>query len=88
MENDPFISEEDEEEFGDNFRRFLVQRHPNPERIGCPDSRILRDIAFRRAVTPETIEEVTSHMMKCSECAMDALNYADEYEKYKQTTEE
>jgi len=87
MEDNTFFSEE-EEEFGENFRRFLVQRHPNPERIGCPDSSILRDIAFRRKIAPETIEKVVAHTMKCSECSRDALDYVAEYEEHKQATAE
>ena len=82
MEKYPFLSEkEEEEEFGEALMRFIVKWHPNPERIGCPDSRILRDLAFRREVAPETIREITAHIMKCSECVWDMLKYADEYEK-------
>ena len=88
MRNEPLLSEEQEEEFGEYLRRFLVQSHPNPNRIGCPDSRIIRDIAFRRTVTMKTIRKVVDHIMKCSECAMDALDYVAEYEESMQTTEE
>jgi len=85
---DNILFSEDEEEFGESYRRFLVQKHPNPERIGCPDPSILRDIAFRRKIAPETIEKIVSHTMKCSECSREALDYVAEYEKYKQTTAE
>ena len=88
MEDNRFFSEEEEEILGESFRRFLVQSHPNPERIGCPDSSIIRDIAFRRKVALETIKKVSAHMMKCSECARDALDYTAEYEEQKQTTAE
>ena len=85
MEKNLFFSEKEDEAFGEYFRRLLIQSNPNPDRIGCPDSRIIRDLAFRRRVAPETIQEVISHMMKCSECVKDALEYTEEY---KQTTAE
>ena len=81
MQDYPFFNEENEEEFAESLRRFLVKKHPNPERIGCPDPRILRDLAFRRKVTPENIRKITSHVLKCSECVWDALGYVEEYRK-------
>jgi hypothetical protein len=69
----------DEELFGEWLRRFLIQRYPNPERIDCPDSGIIRDIAFRRKVQPEIARKAIAHLMKCSECVKDALDYVEEY---------
>jgi hypothetical protein len=80
MKDYPFLSEED---FAESLRRFLVQKHPNPNRVGCPDTSILRDIAFHRKITPETIREVIAHMWKCSECAQDVLDFVEEYRKTK-----
>jgi hypothetical protein len=77
MEDYSFFSEELEE----SLMRFLAFRHPNPERIGCPDSSILRDIAFHRKIAPETVRKVTAHMWKCSECVRDALDFVEEYRK-------
>ena len=85
MRNRPFLSEE---EFGECFRMFLIQSHPNPNRIGCPDSKVIRDLAFRRKLTPKTLDDAISHIMKCSECARDALDYVEEYKQHKQTTRE
>ena len=42
------------------------KEYPNLERIGCPDSQILRDLAFRRAVASEITEKIVSHMWKCA----------------------
>ena len=78
---DDLLPNEEEEIFGEYFRRHLAMNHPNPNRIGCPDSRIIRDLAFRRQVAPETVHKVTSHMFKCSECVRDALDYVEEYRK-------
>jgi hypothetical protein len=76
MKDYPFF---DEEKFGEAYREYLAQKNPNPERIGCPDTNVIRDIAFRRKVAPEICRKVISHMMKCSECVCDAIEYADEY---------
>jgi hypothetical protein len=81
MEENLFFSEEEEKLFGEGFRELLATRHPNPDRIGCPDTKIIRDLAFHLEVPPEIIRKVTSHMMKCSECVCDALEYAEEYKK-------
>ena len=86
MKDNDFFSEE-EEEFAESLKRFLVKSHPNPERIGCPDTSVIRDIAFHRKVDLKTISKVVNHIMKCSECSMDALDYVAEYEEQKQTTE-
>jgi len=87
MNDYPFLSDEEDEEFGEALRRFIVKWYPNPDRIGCPDPRILRDIAFRRKVSPEDSRKVMSHIGKCAECVWDALAYAEEYKKTKKTTE-
>ena len=86
--DDDFFSEEDDELFGEHLLRFLVKKYPNPDRIGCPDTGIIRDIAFRRKVTPENLGKVTSHILKCSECIWDALAYVEEYRKTKKESEE
>jgi len=88
MAKNPYFSEKQDEAFGEYFRRVLIQSNPNPDRIGCPDSQIIRDLVFRRQVSPEISQKATSHMMKCSECVRDALDYVAEYEESKQTTEE
>jgi len=85
MEDDAFFDEAEDDEIGELFRRVMIQRYPNPERIGCPDPRILRDLAFRRKIAPEIRRDAISHIMKCSECVRDVLDYTEEY---KQTTEQ
>ena len=79
MKDYPFLNDEEEEEFAENYRRFLAMRHPNPGRIGCPGSGIIRDFVFRKKLDPKTIDDVVSHIMKCSECALEAIEYAEEY---------
>jgi len=79
MKND--FSEEEDELFGEHLLRSLVKWYPNPQRIGCPDPVVIRDLAFRRLVAPETVRKVTSHIWKCSECILDTLGYVEEYKK-------
>jgi len=81
----PFFSEDEEDEFGEALIRFIVKWHPNPERIGCPDSRILRDMAFRRKIAPEIVHEVTTHILKCAECVLDILKYTEEYKNHRKS---
>ena len=86
MEEYLFLNEKEDDVLQEHLRRILIQSHPNPERVGCPDSRIIRDLAFRRRSAPENIQKVISHLLKCSECVSDALDYVREYEESKQTT--
>jgi len=81
MKDDNGFNEKDDELFGEHLLRLLVKRHPNPERIGCPDTGIIRDLAFRRKLDTETTRNVVSHIVKCSECILDALKYVEEYRK-------
>ena len=81
MKEDNDFSEEEDELFGEYLLRSLVKWYPNPERIGCPEDGIIRDLAFRRIVEPEAVRKVTSHIWKCSECIWDMLKYVEEYKK-------
>jgi len=80
--DDPYISEE-EKYFEEMFVRLMECAYPNPDRIGCPDPQILRDIAFRREVAPEILEKVLTHMMECLPCCQQARVFTGEY---RQTT--
>ncbi len=40
---------------------------PNPERVGCPDSSVLRDLALRKLRLAE-VEPWLSHLSACSPC--------------------
>jgi len=78
-EREDQFSEEDEKFFGRLFDALMERAYPNHDRIGCPDSRILRDLAFRRKVAPEIFEETLTHMMECAPCCQQARAYVDEY---------
>jgi hypothetical protein len=83
-EENQFMSEEEERRFGEIFRKVLVSEYPNPDRVGCPDTKIIRDLAFhRKVVDPQTFMQITTHMSECSECTREALRYVEEYKKAK-----
>ena len=64
----------EKEQFGEEDKRLVdlleqgVSRDfPNPERVGCPDSSILRDIAFRKLGLAE-VQQWLQHLGACSPC--------------------
>ncbi len=61
-------------------RVFLTQ-FPNPERRGCPDAKLLKDLAWRRRF-PE-ISEVVGHLTECSPCCQEHRRYLRGYRTYK-----
>ncbi|MBN1566819.1 MAG: hypothetical protein JXA73_03165 [Acidobacteria bacterium] len=64
------------------MRKVLSSEYPNPNRIGCPDRKIIRDLAFhKKAVDSETFGQISLHMFKCSECYRDTLRFVEEYKK-------
>jgi hypothetical protein len=85
-ETDRFMTEEEERRLGEGLRKYLLSSHPNPERKGCPEQRLLRDLAFHKKLgNPQLFEQVTVHMSECSECIRDALRYSDEYKQQKRS---
>jgi hypothetical protein len=76
------LSKAEERWFAENMRRVLSSEYPNPNRIGCPDRKIIRDLAFhKKVVDPETFEKISHHMFKCSECYRETLGFVEEYKK-------
>jgi hypothetical protein len=81
---DDFLTKDDERRFGEGLRRVLLSDNPNPERIGCPDPKSLRDIAFHKRIrNPRFVQEVTNHIARCSPCVRDSLAYAEEYKEHR-----
>jgi hypothetical protein len=73
------LSKDEERRFGKSLQKALLSNYPNPSREGCPNPKILRDIAFHKRMTPNAFEQVTLHIAECSACVRDALGYAEEY---------
>jgi len=67
----------EQEEFNKEEKRVLdllaqglSREFPNPQRVGCPDSAILRGIAFRKLRLAE-VEPWLEHLSSCSPCFHD-----------------
>ncbi len=78
--DDQILTTKEEALLGSILRRNLIHANPNPERLGCPDRKMIRDLAFHTGgVSAETFGRITEHIFGCSPCAEDALVYAEEY---------
>ena len=60
-------------------KRVFLSQNPNPERKGCPDPSVLRNLAFRKP--PKNAIEVTLHLSHCSDCFRDAMGYSQEFKE-------
>jgi hypothetical protein len=54
----------------DLLTRGLSRGFPNPQRAGCPDSAVLRGIAFRELWLAE-VHEWLDHLSSCSPCYLE-----------------
>ena len=57
----------EEDRILDLLARGLSREFPNPERVGCPDSAVLRGVAFRELRLAE-VDEWLDHLGACSPC--------------------
>ena len=58
---------QDEQRILDVLTRGLSREFPNPQRVGCPDSAVLRGIAFRKLRLAE-VDQWLGHLSSCSPC--------------------
>ena len=59
--------DKDEKRILDVLTRGLSREFPNPDRVGCPDSAVLRGIAFRKLRLAE-VDRWLDHLGSCSPC--------------------
>ena len=62
----------------DLIRDYLLDAHPNPERIGCPDEVTLKDLAEDRLPLDHPAR---LHLASCSECVAEYLGYRGEWKQ-------
>ena len=62
----------------DLIRDYLLDAHPNPERIGCPDELTLKDLAEDRLPLDHPAR---LHLASCSECVAEYLGYRGEWKQ-------
>ena len=70
----------EKDQFGKSDQRLLARLEqsvsldfPNPERVGCPDSSVLRDLALRKLRLAE-VEPWLPHLSACSPCFQEFSN--------------
>jgi hypothetical protein len=66
---------------GEIARKAMLSRPVSPSATKCPDPEIIRELAFRKKVSPEITKEVALHLAECPDCARTALNYREEYRR-------
>lgn len=75
--DDSSLSAREEREMLDVFRESFQHDFPNPKRIGCPGSQVLRALAWRRKLNkPDT---VITHIANCSPCFQEHRVFLQEY---------
>jgi hypothetical protein len=75
----PFLSKGDLKTLSETATRVFLSSHPNPERKGCPDPRVLRGLAFLR--TTKDAVEITLHLAECSDCFRDFADFGQQYKE-------
>ena len=58
-------------------RRYFSTAFPNPNRVGCPGTDVLRAIAFRK-MERRTAKQWDSHLMECSPCFVEYVAFRDQ----------
>ncbi len=57
-----------EQELIEAFERVVREHYPNPERIGCPGEKALRQLATSARID---LKPVLDHVVKCAPCLME-----------------
>ena len=64
----------------------LSREFPNPQRVGCPDSAVLRGIAFRKLRLPE-VDRWLVHLSSCSPCYQEFAELRKEAASHRRRTQ-
>ncbi len=77
-----FMTEAEEQRLGESLRKAFASCNPNPDRKGCPDPKLIRDLAFHKKMDdPKLFEQLTLHISECSECTREAMHFAEQYNR-------
>jgi len=76
----------EEERVLDLLTQGLSREFPNPQRIGCPDSAVLRGIAFRKLRLPE-VDRWLVHLSSCSPCYQEFVELRKEAASQRRRTQ-
>lgn len=61
-------------------QKTILKGYPNPDRVGCPDNTMIREVAFREELTKDSIWE---HITHCSPCYAEFLKCKEEWRSRK-----
>jgi hypothetical protein len=78
-------SERDEKRILDALGRGVLKEFPNPDRIGCPGSDVLKRIASHEMPLPEA-EKWLDHLTSCSPCYGDFNQFQSAYQRRRTQT--
>ena len=59
----------------------ILNDYPNPDRVGCPEAAVTREVAFREELTKDPVWE---HITHCSPCYAEFLKFKDECRRQKE----
>ena len=71
-----FSGQEDRRVF-EAGRRYFSTAFPNPNRVGCPGTEVLRAVAFRK-MERGSAKQWDSHLMECSPCFVEYVAFRDQ----------
>jgi hypothetical protein len=72
-------SDKDEKRILAALGRGILREFPNPDRVGCPRSGVVRDIAFHKLPLAQA-EPWLDHLSSCSPCYRDFCGFRNAYE--------
>jgi len=78
-------SDRDEKRILDVLGRGLLKEFPNPDRVGCPGSDVLKRIASRAMPLPEA-DKWLDHLGSCSPCYRDFLQFQSTHRGHRRQT--
>ena len=78
--SDKGYSAKEEKRALDALGRGLLKEFPNPERVGCPGSELLRGIASRKVPLAQA-EPWLNHLTSCSPCYRDFNQFREAYQR-------
>src|SRR5262249_13998699 len=58
---DDFLTKDEERRLGKGLRRTLLSDNPSPERVRCPDPKMLRAIAFHKRLRKRLNRPISAH---------------------------
>jgi hypothetical protein len=76
------LSRKDEQRLLQAGKRVLLVGFPNPDRIGCPGSEILKAIAFRKLDLPRSSQYI-DHFGECSPCFSEYIAFREQAQRTK-----